>query len=73
MKENGRMKGGAKLRGDFNGIYYLTYARYLQNFFIHYYSQGIKFFAMTIQNEPSTGRNPNYSFQTMDMSSEMQR
>ncbi|KAI6190304.1 O-Glycosyl hydrolase family 30 [Aphelenchoides bicaudatus] len=66
MKENGQMKGGAALRGSFNGIYYLTYARYLQKFFIHYYSEGIKFFGMTIQNEPSTGQDPNYNFQTID-------
>lgn len=73
MKTNGRMKGGGELRGDFNGIYYLTYARYLQQFFIHYFYNGIPFFAMTIQNEPRTGVDPGYSFQTMKMTSEMQR
>jgi glucosylceramidase len=73
MKTNGRMKGGAELRGDFNGIYYLTYARYLREFFIYYYNQGIKFWGMTVQNEPSTGLNPYYSFQTLYLSPSMQR
>lgn len=32
MKTNGRMKGGARLRGEFNGKYYKTYAKYLRRF-----------------------------------------
>lgn len=28
MKTNGRMKGGGKLKGAFNGKYYKTYAQY---------------------------------------------
>lgn len=28
MKNTGRMQDGGTLRGDFNGVYYLAYAKY---------------------------------------------
>lgn len=73
LKNTAKMRGGGQLRGPFNGIYYLTYGRYLKEFFVHYYSKGIQFWGMTIQNEPSSGLDPNYSFQTMYLSPEQQR
>ncbi|CAD5231072.1 unnamed protein product [Bursaphelenchus xylophilus] len=73
MKQSGRMKGGGRLKGDLNGVYYLAYAKYLIKFFEHYFSEGIKFWGMTVQNEPGFATDPNYPFQNMYLSSEDQR
>ncbi|KAI6186233.1 Glucosylceramidase [Aphelenchoides besseyi] len=74
MKNTGRMKGPGKLIGPFNRFYYLAYARYIIKFFEEYFlKHGIKFFAMTVQNEPETGDYGTYPFQTMYLSAQMQR
>ncbi|KAH7715833.1 O-Glycosyl hydrolase family 30 protein [Aphelenchoides avenae] len=67
------MKGPGQLKGDFNGEYYQTYAKYYVKFFEEYFKQGINFWAVTIQNEPSSGLIPNYGWQTMFMSYWLQR
>ncbi|KAH7713449.1 Protein GBA-4 [Aphelenchoides avenae] len=73
MKTSGQMKGPGQLKGDFNGEYYQAYAKYYVKFFEEYFKQGINFWAVTIQNEPSSGLIPNYGWQTMFMSYWMQR
>ncbi|GMS97778.1 hypothetical protein PENTCL1PPCAC_19953, partial [Pristionchus entomophagus] len=65
MKTNGEMKGGGKLRGDVDGPYYVTWANYFVKFFEAYLAQGIPFWAVTPQNEPTTGSDPDYTWQTM--------
>uniref|UniRef100_A0A7E4VSA1 Glucosylceramidase n=1 Tax=Panagrellus redivivus TaxID=6233 RepID=A0A7E4VSA1_PANRE len=67
MKTNGRMKGGAPLRGNANGPYFQTWAKYFIRFFEEYAKNGITFWATTIQNEPSSGLFPDYAWQTMFM------
>ncbi|KAI6213223.1 Glucosylceramidase [Aphelenchoides besseyi] len=74
MKNTGRMKGPGKLIGPFNRVHYLAYARYIIKFFEEYQlKHGIKFWAMTVQNEPETGALDIYPFQTMYVSAQMQR
>jgi len=73
MKKNGKMPGGAQLKGDFNGQYYQTYANYFVRFFEEYWKRGIQFWALTIQNEPSEGLIPDFRYQSTNWSSEMER
>uniref|UniRef100_A0A915E836 Glucosylceramidase n=1 Tax=Ditylenchus dipsaci TaxID=166011 RepID=A0A915E836_9BILA len=73
MKDSGRMKGGVSLKGPFNGKYYETYAKYFVRFLEEYAKHGINFWAITIQNEPSTALDPNWGWQTMWLSAKQQR
>ncbi|KAI1716646.1 glycosyl hydrolase family 30 TIM-barrel domain-containing protein [Ditylenchus destructor] len=72
MKTNERMKGGGQLKGDFNGKYYETYAKYFLRFLEEYWKHGVKFWGLTIQNEPGSGLDPFWGWQTMYLSSQMQ-
>ncbi|VDO66438.1 unnamed protein product [Heligmosomoides polygyrus] len=78
MKTNGHMKGGGKLRGEEGGEYYKTWANYFVRYFkiatgIEYHRNGIDFWGTTIQNEPTSGLNPDYGWQTMYLSAAMER
>ncbi|GMS92747.1 hypothetical protein PENTCL1PPCAC_14922, partial [Pristionchus entomophagus] len=72
MKTNGQMKGGGELKGDPNGPYYKTWANYFVKFFEAYLAEGIPFWAVTPQNEPTTGANPIYPWQTLYFDAEME-
>ncbi|GMT24656.1 hypothetical protein PFISCL1PPCAC_15953 [Pristionchus fissidentatus] len=65
MKTNGEMRGGGELKGEPNGPYFSTWAKYFVKFFDAYLSYGIPFWAVTPQNEPTTGSDPNYVWQTL--------
>lgn len=81
------MKGGGRLKGNVNGQYYHTWAKYLVKsvtsrpktrgmhlrFFEEYAQQGVDFWGMTTQNEPSSGAVKSYAWQTMFWDAEMQR
>ncbi|KAF8375818.1 hypothetical protein PRIPAC_82247 [Pristionchus pacificus] len=70
MKTNGHMKGGGNLK---NGSEYShSYANYLVRFIDEYSTQGIPIWGLTVQNEPSTGTDADYRFQTMYMSPQME-
>uniref|UniRef100_A0A914M5N4 Glucosylceramidase n=1 Tax=Meloidogyne incognita TaxID=6306 RepID=A0A914M5N4_MELIC len=73
MKTNGRMNGDGELKGDLNGPYYHSYAKYLKKFFDEYHANGIDFWALTIQNQPESGLEKDFPFQTMFMSNRTQR
>lgn len=73
MKSNNKMINGGLLRGSENGIYYLTYARYFLRFFEEYFKEGIKFWGLTLINEPGAGLDPLYDWQSMYLSPDMQR
>uniref|UniRef100_A0A1I7YW22 Glucosylceramidase n=1 Tax=Steinernema glaseri TaxID=37863 RepID=A0A1I7YW22_9BILA len=66
MKSNGRMKGGGTLLDKYRE----SYAEYLVRFLQEYNNAGVDIQGMTVQNEPSTGSDPDYSFQTMYFSAE---
>ncbi len=48
MKDNGKLVGGGKLKRE----YYALYADYMSEFVKRYEEEGIKIFALTLQNEP---------------------
>uniref|UniRef100_A0A915LHL9 Glucosylceramidase n=1 Tax=Meloidogyne javanica TaxID=6303 RepID=A0A915LHL9_MELJA len=73
MKTNGKMNGDGELKGDLNGPYYHSYAKYLKKFFDEYHANGINFWALTIQNQPESGLEKDFPFQTMFMSNRTQR
>uniref|UniRef100_A0A915D9Z5 Glucosylceramidase n=1 Tax=Ditylenchus dipsaci TaxID=166011 RepID=A0A915D9Z5_9BILA len=70
MKTNGRMKDGYPLKGEINGKYYETYAKYFKRFFEEYFAHGVKFWGLSIQNEPFKGEWP---WQCMDFDFATQR
>lgn len=67
------MVGGGSLKGDVDGEYYRTWANYFLRFFEEYHKQGISFWGVTMQNEPSSGASLDYGWQTMYFTPAMQR
>ncbi|GMR50834.1 hypothetical protein PMAYCL1PPCAC_21029, partial [Pristionchus mayeri] len=72
MKNNNIMIGGGKLRGFEGGPYYVAWAKYFVKFFESYALEGVNFWAVEIQNEPRCGADPNYKWQSMYFSPEME-
>uniref|UniRef100_A0A914VEJ8 Glucosylceramidase n=1 Tax=Plectus sambesii TaxID=2011161 RepID=A0A914VEJ8_9BILA len=73
MKTNGHMKGGGKLKGFPGGIYDKTWAQYFVRFLEEYNKNGVNFWGLTAQNEPTTGADINYGWQTMFFDAESER
>ncbi|CAD6194314.1 unnamed protein product [Caenorhabditis auriculariae] len=73
MKNSGNMVGGGVLKGEFNGIYYNTYAQYFVKFLTEYQKVGLPFWAVTVQNEPNTGSSTTWPWQTQYYTAEMER
>ncbi|CAP37109.1 Protein CBG19964 [Caenorhabditis briggsae] len=73
MKTSGRMIGAGELIGDQNGKYYQTWAQYFVKFFEAYHAQGIDFWSLTPQNEPTTGIDPFWKWQTLYFDASMER
>jgi glucosylceramidase len=73
MKTNDEMRGSGLLDGPIDGPYYESYATYLVKFFEAYHDQGVEFWGMTSQNEPTTGRKKDFKWQTMFFNASMQR
>uniref|UniRef100_A0A914YVB1 Glucosylceramidase n=1 Tax=Panagrolaimus superbus TaxID=310955 RepID=A0A914YVB1_9BILA len=72
MKASHNMTGIGGLIGDVTGKYYSTWASYFVKFLKEYAKAGIKFWGITIQNEPSSGLLPHYYWQTMAMDAKTQ-
>ncbi|KAF8376262.1 hypothetical protein PRIPAC_82691 [Pristionchus pacificus] len=53
LKNDPIFKGGALLKGEQNGPYYSAYAKYFVKFFEAYLAEGLPFWAVSLQNEPS--------------------
>ena len=60
MKTNDDMRGPGLLKGPIDGPYYAAYATYLVKFFQAYADNGIYFWGMTTQNEPTTGKKKDF-------------
>ncbi|PAV80452.1 hypothetical protein WR25_22915 [Diploscapter pachys] len=71
MKETGKMQGYGSLIQD--PKYFKAYVEYLKKFFEFYNNKGIPFWGMTVQNEPSTGSNKDWKWQTMNFTAESMR
>ncbi|CAP21885.2 Protein CBG00434 [Caenorhabditis briggsae] len=71
MKTTGRMRGGGAMRNDTR--VYEAYSNYFIKFFEAYSSHSIPFWGLTIQNEPSTGADMTWRWQTMNYTAETMR
>lgn len=72
MKTNKDYKGNGTLIGPVGGKYYQTWADYYVKFFDLYKKNGINFWAMTAQNEPTDGYLYKFSFNAMGFTPESQ-
>ncbi|XP_078390176.1 lysosomal acid glucosylceramidase isoform X1 [Cetorhinus maximus] len=73
MKTNNSPIGKGTLKGKPGGQYYKLWANYFIRFLDEYAKHNLTFWAVTIQNEPTTGLISNYSFQCMGFTAELQR
>ncbi|XP_067831900.1 lysosomal acid glucosylceramidase isoform X2 [Heptranchias perlo] len=73
MKTSNSTIGKGTLRGEPGGKYYQSWANYFIRFLDEYAKHNLTFWAVTTQNEPTTGMIPDYSFQCMGFTAEMQR
>ncbi|KRZ12817.1 putative glucosylceramidase 3 [Trichinella zimbabwensis] len=73
MKTNKKMAGKGTIIGKPGNNYYETWAKYFVRFLEEYKKQDIDFWALTMQNEPTTGFIANYPFQTTGFTPAMQR
>ncbi|EDO38810.1 predicted protein [Nematostella vectensis] len=73
MKTNGRMSGAGTMLGKAGDKYHKTWAIYFAKFISAYVASGVPIWGVTVQNEPSTGFIPGYSFQTMAYSPQQER
>uniref|UniRef100_A0A914BY75 Glucosylceramidase n=1 Tax=Acrobeloides nanus TaxID=290746 RepID=A0A914BY75_9BILA len=72
MKATNQFYGGGfngRLKGDVNGPYYQTWAKYFVRFFEEYAKLGINFWGVTVQNEAVSGVTSPWA--AMYMSAEM--
>ncbi|VDN06504.1 unnamed protein product [Thelazia callipaeda] len=73
MKSSGKMVGGGTLRGSPDGPYHTTWANYYVKFLEAYQNHNITFWGLTVQNEPVTGVDLSYKWQTMYFSPKTER
>lgn len=73
MKTNGKLYHGGFLIGHPGGPYYKTWANYFVRFFQEYERNGIKFWGLTAENEPTAGFVPTYPFQSLGFTPALQR
>jgi len=73
MKNNGEINHGGQLIGNAGSEEWKTYARYLLKFFQTYKENGLDFWGMTVQNEPMTGWDPWFPWNTCGFNAEMER
>ncbi|XP_072404985.1 lysosomal acid glucosylceramidase isoform X4 [Chiloscyllium punctatum] len=73
MKTSNSTIGKGTLKGKPGGKYYKSWAKYFIRFLDEYAKHNLTFWALTAQNEPTTGMLTDYSFQCMGFTAEMQR
>ncbi|CAG7689974.1 unnamed protein product [Allacma fusca] len=73
LKTNNKLNHGGGLHEAPGSIFYKTYAKYLLKFFDGYKAAGIDWWGMTIQNEPATGFDPWFPWNTCAFSPETER
>jgi len=73
LKNNGELNHGGQLIDGAGSTVWKTYARYLLKFFESYKQNGIDWWGMTIQNEPMTGWDPWFPWNTCGFNAEMER
>uniref|UniRef100_A0A915HZ26 Glucosylceramidase n=1 Tax=Romanomermis culicivorax TaxID=13658 RepID=A0A915HZ26_ROMCU len=75
MKTNHMMEHGGTLLGKPGGPYYKAYANYLIRFLDEYRKRGVKFWSLTVVNEPSSGfgYDTTHTFQSLGFTPQTQR
>lgn len=73
MKTNGKLYHGGFLIGHPGGPYYKTWANYFVRFLQEYERNGIHFWGLTAENEPTAGFDPTYPFQSLGFTPALQR
>lgn len=73
MKTNGKLYHGGFLIGHPGGQYYKTWANYFVRFLQEYERNGIQFWGLTAENEPTAGFDPTYPFQSLGFTPALQR
>jgi len=73
LKTNNELNHGGQLQEGPGSIFWQTYAKYLLKFFDAYKANGINWWGMTIQNEPMTGWDSNFPWNTCGFNAEMER
>lgn len=73
LKTNGAVNGKGTLKGQPGGKYYKCWALYFVKFLDAYSKYGLKFWAVTAENEPTAGLFSGYPFQCLGFTAETQR
>ncbi|XP_038624984.1 lysosomal acid glucosylceramidase [Tachyglossus aculeatus] len=73
MKTNGAVNGKGTLKGQPGDRYHRTWADYFVKFLDAYAAHGLRFWAVTAENEPSAGLLSGYPFQCLGFTPEHQR
>ena len=73
MKTNHNEIGRSWLKGKAGDKYHKTWAQYFVRFFEEYEKHGIRFWGVTVQNEPSNGLIVSSSWQSTGFTAEMER
>lgn len=73
MKNNGKLNNGGQLLAEAGSYQWKQYAKYLLKFFESYKNNGLPFWGMTIQNEPMTGWDEYFPWNTCGFNAEMER
>ncbi|KAL6032660.1 hypothetical protein STEG23_025024 [Scotinomys teguina] len=73
LKTNGAVNGKGTLKGQPGDIYHWIWANYFVKFLDAYARYKIKFWAVTVENEPTAGLITGYPFQCLGFTAEHQR
>lgn len=73
LKTNGRVNGKGSLKGQPGDIFHQTWANYFVKFLDAYAKYGLRFWAVTAENEPTAGLFTGYPFQCLGFTPEHQR
>ncbi|CAH1254156.1 GBA [Branchiostoma lanceolatum] len=73
MKTNNDETGKGRLKGKAGDQYHKAWANYFVKFLDEYKKQGVDFWGLTAQNEPTDGEISHFPFQSMGWTAESQR
>ncbi|CAI2347073.1 unnamed protein product [Caenorhabditis sp. 36 PRJEB53466] len=73
MKTTNSTDGYGSLLGENQGTYHKAYTKYLLKFLSEYQKNGLEFWALSTQNEPTTGADKKNKVQSMSFTAETQR
>ncbi|XP_077516393.1 lysosomal acid glucosylceramidase-like isoform X2 [Amblyomma americanum] len=73
MKTSNKLEGEGVLKGEPGGPYYKSWAKYYVRFVQEYERHGVPIWALTTQNEPTTGFIPGFPIQTLGFTPATQR